>query len=158
MPFRITVSLLCLALLTPAAYADELPGVFRRGSSLPLEQVYTRVYEALEAHKFWVVFEADMGSRMEKMKAHWGDDYNRQHLDGVRSMVFCNIDWTHRIANADPNLLALCPLHLSVYTRNGQSVVVMPRPSAFAVGSPGAAEAKALEAELAGLIDTALVQ
>ena len=126
---------------------------------LPADDVdtaYQRLYQALEGERFWVVFETDMGSRMEKMRERWGADYNRQQLIGVRSMVFCNIDWTHRIANADPQLLALCPLHLSVYGQNGSTTVVMPRPSVLAAGSAGIDEASALEAELTGIIQRAL--
>lgn len=158
--FFVAVLFTCLPLLAPPAEADDPTdnpgGVYSRSTSLPLDQAYTRVYEALEAERFWVVFEANMGSRMAKMRERWGDDYNRNGLAGVRSMVFCNIDWTHRIANADPKLLALCPLHLSVYEQNGHSFVVMPRPSAIAVGSPGAATAEELESQLTGIINAAL--
>ena len=43
------------------------------------------------------------------------------HLSSVRSMVFRHIWWTNRIANADPDLLALCPLHLSIYGKDGKT-------------------------------------
>jgi hypothetical protein len=114
------------------------------------------VYKALEAEKFWVVFEADMGKRMAGMADKWGEDYNRNGLGAVKSMVFCNLWWTNRIANADPDLLALCPLHLSLFERDGETVLVMPGLSAMAEGSPGQARAAELEAELKGILRGAL--
>lgn len=146
----------CLSLLGFGARAGDPAGVYSRTTSLPLDQAYTRLYEALEAERFWVVFETDMGSRMESMRERWGADYNRHNLTGVRSMVFCNLDWTHRVANAAPELLALCPLHLSVYGQDGHTVVVMPRPSVIAAGSDGATTASELETQLIGVIDAAL--
>ena len=158
--------MLLLICLTPAsltlsspAHADmTLPGVIRMSTPLDVDTAYQRLYQALEGERFWVVFETDMGSRMEKMRERWGADYNRQQLIGVRSMVFCNIDWTHRIANADPQLLALCPLHLSVYGQDGTTTVVMPRPSVLAAGSAGLDAANSLEAELTRIIQGALSQ
>ena len=143
-------------LLFPALVAAEPAGVVRLATDQPLEEVYGKVYKALEAEKFWVVFEADMGSRMARFADKWGEDYNRSGLGAVKSMVFCNIWWTNRIANADSDLLALCPLHLSLYEKNGETVLVMPRLSAMAVGSPGLAAAQELEAELTGIVQGAL--
>ncbi|MCB1734782.1 MAG: DUF302 domain-containing protein [Gammaproteobacteria bacterium] len=140
----------------PTSSGTAVPGVFSYRTPMDMDTAYQRVYQALEGERFWVVFEADMGSRMEKMREQWGDDYNRNQLSGVRSMVFCNIDWTHRVANADPTLLALCPLHLSVYRQAGMTTVVMPRPSTLAAGSAGIDDAVALEQALTKLIRDAL--
>ena len=63
---------------------------------------------------------------------------------------------TNRIANADPDLLALCPLHLSLYEKDGKTVVIMPKLSAMAEGSAGLDEAAKLEAELAAILGRAL--
>lgn len=144
-------------LLVPAVVAAAPAGVVRLTTEQPMEAVYDKVYKALEAQKFWVVFEADMGSRMARFADEWGDDYNRNGLGAVKSMVFCNIWWTNRVANADPDLLGLCPLHLSLYEKNGETVLVMPKPSAMAEGSPGRARAAELEDELIGIVRGALV-
>jgi len=60
------------------------------------------------------------------------------------------------IANADPDLLALCPLHLSIYGKDGKTHVVMPRLSAIAEGSPGRDKVVELEAELKAIVEKAL--
>ncbi len=136
--------------------AAESAGILRLTSSLPLAEAYSKVYASLEDEKFWVVFEADMGSRMAKFADKWGDEYNRRGLGAVKGMVFCNIWWTNRVANADPDLLALCPLHLSLYERDGETVLVMPRLSMIAQGSEGRDRALELEQELTAILRAAL--
>ena len=132
------------------------PGIYVKTVEAELEPTYQSVYQGLEENRFWVVFEADMGARMAGFAERWGDDYNRSGLSGVKSMVFCHIWWTNHVANADPDLLALCPLHLSFYAKDGKTSVVFPRPSVVAKGTKGEAVAAELERELVGIIESAL--
>jgi uncharacterized protein (DUF302 family) len=71
----------------------------------------------------------------------------------MRSLVFCNPRATNRIANADPALLALCPLHLTLTHKAGVSTVYFVRPSVVAAGSPGEAQAQKLEADIVKAIE-----
>jgi len=148
--------ILCLILLIPLAASAGSAGVLKVTTERSLDEVYGKIYDALETEQFWVVFEADMGERMARFAESWGEDYNRSGLGTVKSMVFCNIWWTNRIANADPDLLAMCPLHLSLYEKDGETHVVMPALSHMAEGSEGRERAAQLETELAGIIDRAL--
>jgi hypothetical protein len=141
-----------LLLLFPALALAGPAGVNSLTVEAPADEVYDRVHQALEGAKFWVVFEADMGSRMEQFAADWGAEYNINKLTFIKSMVFCSLPWTNRMANADPDLLALCPLHLTIYARGGQTSVVWPRLSAMAEGSPGHDAAQALDQEISDLI------
>ena len=145
-----------LSLLFIAAPLSAAPdGIYTRSVDIAVDEAYTSLYAALEEQKFWVVFEADMGQRMANMAERWGDDYNRQGLSAIKSMVFCNIDWTNRIASVDPALLALCPLHMSLYEKDGRTTITMLRPSRIAAGSPGIDAARELEKQLIGVIDKA---
>jgi len=144
-----------LLLVSSVAAADPV-GVLKLTSDRSIDEVYNGLYHALEDGKFWVVFESDMGQRMAKFADRWGEDYNRNGLQSIRSLVFCNIWWTNRIANADPDLLGLCPLHLSLYAKDGKTVVLLPRLSAMAEGSPGKEAASELEAELRKIVQSAL--
>jgi hypothetical protein len=144
-----------LLLVAPTLTFAGPAGVYSLTTKEPADQVYDRVQQALEGGKFWVVFEADMGSRMEQFAADWGAEYNTNRLTYIKSMVFCSLRWTNRLANADPDLLALCPLHLTIYTRDGQTNVVWPDLSAIAEGSAGAESAQALDQEVSGLIRAA---
>ena len=153
-----TLALILTALnLVPLSATAEPPaGVIRITTEEPADAVFERVKDSLEAEKFWVVFEADMGKRMKRFAKKWGDDYNRSKVGSVRAMVFCNIWWTNQIANADPDLLGLCPLHLSIYERAGTTVVVLPKLSVLAAGSPGFSRAEALEQDIFGIVSKAV--
>lgn len=132
------------------------PAVYVKQTDLALDAAYKRVYEALEQNKFWVVFEADLLARMSRFKDKWGEEFNRADLSGAKSMVFCNIWWTNQIASADPDMLALCPLHISLYEKDGKTSIVMLRPSTIAKGSSAEAQAGELENELTAVIEKAL--
>jgi uncharacterized protein (DUF302 family) len=147
--------IIALLLASSEAAADPV-GVLELTSDRPIDEVYSGLCQALEDRKFWVVFESDMGQRMAKFADRWGEDYNRNGLESVRSLVFCNVWWTNRIANADPDLLGLCPLHLSLCAKDGKTVVLLPRLSAMAEGSSGKEAAWELEAELRKMVESAL--
>lgn len=152
---RLKIWLFVPLLLVALPVRAEPVGVYKHSVEMPLDQAYRALYSALEANQFWVVFEADMGSRMAAMAERWGEDYNRQGLEAIKSMVFCNIGWTNRIAGIDPGLLSLCPLHMSLYQKDGVTTITMLRPTAVAVGSPGIGAATELEQALIGVIDQA---
>lgn len=145
-----------LLLLVSTAAGAEPAGVLKLTSERPMDELYQDLYQALEEQKFWVVFESDMGKRMAKFADRWGEDYNRNALSAVRSMVFCNIWWTNRIANADPELLGVCPLHLSLYAKDGKTTILMPRLSDIAEGSPGKEAASELETKLRKIVEGVL--
>lgn len=148
---------LLLPLLLLAAQLNAAPaGVYTRSVDLAIDKAYAALHDALEEERFWVVFEADMGRRMASMAERWGDDYNRQGLNAVKSMVFCNIWWTNRLASVDPDLLSLCPLHMSLYEKDGRTTVTMLRPSVIAADSPGLDAAMELEKQLIGVVEKAL--
>jgi hypothetical protein len=151
---RICLALALLSLpLTPRA---GQPGVYKLTAPMEVGAAYDRIYKALEAEKIWVVLESNVGEQMARKAAAWGVDYNRNRLGAIKGMVFCNIEWTNRLANADPDLLALCPMHLTVYERDGATYVVFARLSVMAQGSPGASTATELEAVVRGIVEGSL--
>jgi hypothetical protein len=105
------------------------------------------LYETLEAKRFYVVFEPDIQNNLSRFAERWGEDYNRNQLEGIRAMVFCNGWYANSVGNADPDMLALCPLHLTLVQRQGATRILFVRPSVVAAGT--AAEAVAREIEQA---------
>ena len=149
-------ALAVLLLMLCSSLHATTPAIYTRTTDMALDQAYKAIYSALEARRFWIVFEADLGERMARFKDRWGDAYNRSQLSGARSLVFCNIWWTNALASADPDMLALCPLHISLYEKDGQTSIVMARPSIIAKGSKAERQALELEQELTGIIEAAV--
>jgi len=51
-------------------------------------------------------------------------------------MVFCNGGYANAVSNADPSMLALCPLRLTLIERNGSTTALFARPTVIAADSP----------------------
>jgi Domain of unknown function DUF302. len=82
-----------------------------------------------------VIFEANIGKNLSRFKEKQGVNYNKNNLGGIRSMVFCNGWYPNKVSNADPSMLALCPLHLTVIERSGKAHILFVRPSFVGQGS-----------------------
>ncbi|MFQ5644341.1 MAG: DUF302 domain-containing protein [Thiogranum sp.] len=121
-----------------------------------LETSYKVVYNSLEEHRFFVVFEPDIQGSISGFAERWGEDYNRNELEGIRAMVFCNGWYANAVSNADPDMLALCPLHITLIQKNGATRVLFVRPSAVANGSKAMSVASEIEQDVVKAIDAAV--
>ena len=130
-----------------AAQADTST-MFKQVVDKPMNAVYPAVYQALEDARFFVVFEANIGKNLTRFADRWGEDYNRSQLNGIRSMVFCNVWYANAVSNADPDMLGLCPLRLSLYEKNGATTILFARPSVIAAKSKALSTLKEVEAEV----------
>jgi uncharacterized protein (DUF302 family) len=133
----------CLLLISLPAAAGET--VWVHEVDRPVEQIYKDVYKGLEEEGLYVVFEPNIGKNLAGFSKRWGEDYNRNDLSEIRSMIFCNGWYANQVSNADPDMLALCPLHITLVEKNGKSKVLFVRPSYVAKGTP--AESTAVELE-----------
>ena len=141
-----------ILLVAPMIAHAAPPGVLRLDPSAPMAETYRAVSTALEKARFWVVFEADLGTNLAGFRDRWGDDLNRNALDGIRSIVVCNAWYANQVSNADPDLLALCPLRVNLVEKNGVTRVLFARPTAVAAGSPGIAVVQEIEDNIAAAL------
>ena len=141
--------LIWIALLMAPVFAADSPiGVYRQHVNKPIAQVYDNVYKSLEDARFFVVFEPNIGANLANFSKKWGDDYNKNNLTGLRSMVFCNGWYANKVSNLDPDMLGFCPLHLSLVERDGETTVLFNRPSIIAQHSPAKALFLEIETEV----------
>ncbi len=145
-----------LALLFATGAQAASPAVYEKSVGQPLNAVYDRVNSAFEDGGFRVVYEVDIAENLAKIAGKLGKDYNQNKLEGIRSMVFCNGVAANKVGNADPSMLALCPLHVTLIHKAGMTSVLFVRPSAVAQGSPALAAAQDLENKVIQLIEAAL--
>jgi len=128
---------LALLLSACSVSADEsISGVYMQQAEKPVSAVYDQLYKSLEEARFFVVFEPDIGNNLARFSEKWGDDYNRNNLSAIRSMVFCNGWYANKVSNLDPNMLGFCPLHLTLFERDGKTTVLFNRPGMMAQSSP----------------------
>lgn len=106
--------------------------IYKQVVNQPMDKVYPLIYEALEDVHFYVVFEPYISKNISRFAEKWGDDYNRNKLDGFRSMVICNGWYANKVSNVDPDMLALCPLRVGLYEKAGKTTIVFARPTVIA--------------------------
>jgi uncharacterized protein (DUF302 family) len=147
---------LLVVLAASGAVRAELSGVLHWESGHDLEIVYDSVYKSLEENRFFVVFEPDIGRNLAGFAERWGEDYNRNDLQGIRAMVFCNGWYANQVSNLEPRLLALCPLHLSVYRQGDSTHVVFVRPGLVGKNSKAEALLQELEADVSKAVEQGL--
>lgn len=153
---RKALLILLLGLWLPLTAQAAQQAVVVAETSAGMNETYQAVHKALEAASFWVVFEADMGAQMANFAERWGDDYNRNGLEAIRTMVVCNAWWTNRVANADPEMLAFCPLRVALTHKAGVTRVMFERPTLMAADSPALPVMQELEQALGAAIDSAM--
>ena len=130
--------------------------IYRQTVNAPMGQVYPMVYKALENAKFWVVFEPKISENLQRISKKWGDNYNKNKLSSIRSMVFCNGSYANAVSNTDPDMLALCPLRIGLYEKETKTTVVFAKPTVIAAGSAAKPVLKEVEDEVIGAIKVAL--
>ena len=127
--------LMVLLLIAFALPVQAAEAIFQARVSAPVDAVYQALYQELESCRLFVVFEPDMGKTIAGMAKRLGDDYNRNGLEAIRSLVLCNAWYTNQVSNLDPAMLALCPLRVSVIHKGGVTTLAFARPSLYAAGS-----------------------
>ena len=150
------VFILLLALVSFNALAES-PAIYEKSYDQNLDTVYKRVNKALEANGFKVVYEVDIQENLEKFaKKNVVKDFNLNQMEAIKSMVFCNGALAIKISNADPAMLAMCPLHLTLTQKAGRVSVLFVRPGFIAQGSNAEAAAKELEEKVIKAIEGGL--
>jgi hypothetical protein len=145
-----------LMLLVSTAVHSGLPGVLRWDVEQDLETTYRSIYNSLEENRFYVVFEPNIGRNLEGYADRWGDDYNRNGLSAIRSMVFCNAWYANAVSNIDPVLLSLCPLHITLFQKGETTSIVFTRPTYTGAGSKATALLEELDADVRKAIDAGI--
>ena len=151
----ITTWFVLVVLMLPASdiYADQgtgggNPAVYRQQVDKALVEVYDQLYKSLEDARFFVVFEPNIGNNLARFAEKWGDDYNRNNITEIRSMIFCNAWYANKVSNLDPEMLGFCPLHLTLIERDGKTTVLFNRPGAIAKNSPAQEVLLQIESEV----------
>ena len=140
----------------PVNAADGNSAVYRQQVDKPVADVYDSVYKSLEDAKFFVVFEPNIGANLARFSDKWGEDYNRNNITEIGSMVFCNGWYANKVSNLDPDMLGFCPLHLTLTEHDGKTTVLFNRPGAMAQNSPAEQLLVEIEAEVISAIQKGL--
>jgi len=120
-----------------STYAQaESSTLYQLTADKPISEVYENMQKSMDESRFFVVKEINIGKNISSFAEKWGDDYNKNKLTAIRSMVFCNGWYANKISNLDPSMLGACPLHLTLIEKDGKTTTLFNRPTVIAKGSP----------------------
>jgi uncharacterized protein (DUF302 family) len=139
-----------------AANTAKNSAVFETSAKLPLQQAVKAVSSQLDEAGYAVVDELEISENLKRMAKKWGDDYNRNQLEGITTLVFCSGWYVNQVSNLDPQLLGLCPLHVTLIHKAGVTTALFNRPTAIAGDSPARKVLHEAENEVIHAIETAL--
>ncbi|MDO6513714.1 DUF302 domain-containing protein [Neptuniibacter sp. 2_MG-2023] len=150
------VILICFAFtittLSPMSIASP---VFKLEMEGDFEGNYDKISQSLDANKFFVIFEPNIGSSLNHFKERWGDQYNQNGYEEIQSLVFCNPWYVNQILNKDPEMAALCPLSVTLLHKNSKTTVLFLRPSQQKPSSPAQALLIELENDIVNAFEQA---
>lgn len=152
---RILAGIIFLTFVYNTAVLAESTMVYVKAVPGNFDKTYKRIFTTLENNGYYVVFEPNLGKNLASMKERLGENYNRNKLEAIRSMVFCSGHYANEIGNQDPQLLALCPLHITLVHKQGMTQILFIRPSLIASGSPAEKTALELEQDVIRTIESA---
>lgn len=141
---------------TPPAMIEDEGVIYVKKRRKPLTVIYKSIFTALEHNGYFVLIEPNIGKNLSHFAQRWGSDYNKNKLDEIRSMVFCNAWYANKIGNADPYMLALCPLHITLIQKGALTTIMFVRPGKIASGSPARSVAEELEKDIIRIIENAV--
>jgi uncharacterized protein (DUF302 family) len=149
--------LTCLLAFTSLTVHAASPAIYERSFDRNMETAYQSVYDALENSGFRVVYEVNLHENLALLaEKNIVKNFNTNHLEATKSMVFCSGTYAVKISNADPSMLALCPLHLTLIQKAGRVSVLFVRPGFIAQGSKAETTAKELEDKIIMVLENAL--
>jgi len=130
-------------------------GIYKQSVTMDYDMAYKKVYESLEEHRFFVVQELNIGQSLARFSGKW-QDYNLNKLKHFRVMIICNAWYANQVSNTDTDMLALCPMRVTLIQQQGTTTALFARPSTFAGDSKALAILKEAEETVIKAISQAL--
>jgi uncharacterized protein (DUF302 family) len=134
------------------AYAES--NVYVKATEAPLQETVDNVREALQQNNFFVVYEINIGENLKRFAKNWGEDFNKNKLEGIHSLVFCNGWYANLVSNEDPEMLGLCPLRITITHKKGLSKILFVKPTVIAQDSKALWVAQKIEKQVIKALDS----
>jgi len=135
-----------LALLA-CGMAARAAGIYERRTSKPVAETVEDVEFAASDRNFRVVNTLHIGRAIRDRGATGFPDYE--------VVLFCNLEYTRRLLEADPAAVVLCPLRASVRTDGDGSIIAAPLLPAASGNARSRDAMEALNAHIRAIVDEA---
>lgn len=145
-----TLTFLLVLIALPALAETPL---FKHSTDKAVAQFESTLIKNLENERLFVIFEANISKNLSHFKERWGENFNRNELKTIKSLLICNPWYANQVSNEDPDMLAFCPLRVNLTESDNQSNVLFIQPSKIFPNSPAAKTLKELESSIIEAIE-----
>lgn len=149
--------ILLACLLTVSVWAAE-SNVYKVSYNASIDKVMQNIRDTFKAEKLIIVWELDI---LEEFKHRGlvqklGAEYNKAGLTSVKTFVACNGMIGNSIINADADMMAYCPIRVTLTEKDGVTTILYVRPSSAPRDSKAYPALLKLENKVTKAIETSM--
>ena len=114
--------------LSLSLFADT---VYTKTYDAPMAKIYPKVLSSFDNAHLIVVSEIDILGKFKAagLPKTFGKNFNTNNLTGIKAIIACNGWFGNEVANADPKMMAFCPVRVTLIEREGKTTVTYVRAS-----------------------------
>lgn len=145
--------LFTLLLLLAPLMAD---GVYKLHLHQKSDVVYAKLLKSLDKNHLIVISEIDILAKFKQagLPKKFGKEFNTNELTAIKAVIACNGYFGNYIANADPEMMGLCPVRITLIEKDGKTTIMFVKPTAVSGNSKANKMIQKLEAKVIAAINT----
>ncbi|MBE0513368.1 DUF302 domain-containing protein [Sulfurimonas sp.] len=122
--------ILLACLLTVSVWAAE-SNVYKVSYKAPVDKVLENMLAKFKQEMLVVVWQLDILEEFKQkgLDKKFGAEFNKAGLTAVRTLVACNGKFGNDIINQDSDMMAYCPIRITLTEKDGVTTVLYVRPS-----------------------------
>lgn len=132
--------------------------VYTKTFDASMDEVYTKLLASFKKSKLIVVSEIDIMAKFKEagLPKKFGENFNTNKLDGIKAVIACNGWFGNEVANSDPEMMAFCPIRVTLVEKEGKTSVMYVRASVAPQDSKAYGVLQKLEAKVISAIESSL--
>ena len=143
---------LLLLALSFSLWADA---VYSKTYNTPMSELYPKVLSSFDNAHLIVVSEIDILAKFKAagLPEKFGKEFNTNNLTGIKAIIACNGWYGNAVANSDPEMMAFCPVRVTLIEKDGKTTVTYVRATVASKESKAYAILEKLEAKVIKAIE-----
>ena len=149
--------ILLACILSLSLWAAPETNVYSVTYNSSMDTVEKNILNYFKSAKLVVPWKLDILEEFKKkgLDKKFGDEFNKNNLTSVRTIIACNGKFGNMIMNTDPTMMAYCPIRITLVEKDGKTTVLFVRPSSAPRASKAYKILVKLEKKVIGAIEAA---
>jgi len=99
--------------------------VYTKTYDVSMQTLYPKLLNAMNKAHLVVVSEIDILGKFKAagLPKAFGKNFNTNNLTGIKAVIACNGWFGNEVANSDPEMMAYCPVRVTVVERDGKTTI-----------------------------------